>query len=278
VLIGLPAHESDNPLLLPLAGHELGHSIWATRDLSSKFGVLIDAKVIGDIKKRWTEYKALFPDVTSSTILDTDFFAQQTWSPASDWGARQAEETFCDFAGLRIFGESYLHAFAYLLAPKQLWMRSVLYPNLVKRVDNLIKAATQYGLAVPAGYKDEFEDLLPPNSFDRQQTFLLSLADAASSSVTDALLLEVKGIIDSSLKNPTSESKVAEVLKDFQAVAPASDAGCLANMLNAGWQAFHDHELWMNISQIQSKEKTLKELILKSIEVFEYEQLLKVPL
>jgi len=32
------------------------------------------------------------------------------------------------------------------------------------------------------------------------------------------------------------------------------------------------------IRQIKSKNKTLKELILKSIEVFEYEQLLQVPL
>ena len=28
VLIGLPAPESSNPLLLPTAGHELGHTIW----------------------------------------------------------------------------------------------------------------------------------------------------------------------------------------------------------------------------------------------------------
>lgn len=28
VLLGLPASESSNPLLIPLAGHELGHSLW----------------------------------------------------------------------------------------------------------------------------------------------------------------------------------------------------------------------------------------------------------
>lgn len=278
VLIGLPAHESDNPLLLPLAGHELGHSIWATQDLSSTFGATIVAKVVADIKQSWAKYHDLFPDVASPAILETDIFAQQTWSPAADWGMRQAEETFCDFVGLRIFGESYLHAFAYLLAPKYQGVRSMLYPNLVKRVENFIKAAAGYGVAVPAGYRNEFEDLLSPNSFDRQQTFLLSLADAAASSVTDALMAEAKTIIDASVKNPCSEAKVTEVLKDFQAVAPAISAGCLANILNAGWRAFHDGELWKDIHQIQSKEKTLKELMLKSIEVFEYEQLLKVPL
>jgi hypothetical protein len=278
VLIGSPAHESDNPLLLPLAGHELGHSIWATKDFASKFGATIVAKIVGDIKLSWVKYQSFFPDVASPAMLETDIFAQQTWSTAAEWGMRQAEETFCDFVGLRIFGESYLHAFAYLLAPKYQGVRSVLYPNLVKRVDNLIKAAAGYGVVVPGGYKSEFEDLPEPNSFDRQQTYLLSLADAASSSVTDSLLTEAKSVIDGSLSIPASDAKVAEIFKDLQAVAPATNAGCLANILNAGWRAFHDAKLWEDIHQIESKEKTLKELMLKSFEVFEYEQLLKAPL
>src|SRR5258708_1445850 len=33
VLIGLPASEAENPLLVPLAGHELGHSVWRRRNL-----------------------------------------------------------------------------------------------------------------------------------------------------------------------------------------------------------------------------------------------------
>jgi hypothetical protein len=278
VLIGLPTHESENPLLLPSAGHELGHSIWAVEDLAFKFRKLIDAYIVADIKNRWTEYNALFQDVTDQKKLDTDFFAQQTWSPAADWADRQAEETFCDMVGMRVFGESFLHAFAYLFAPKQLGVRSVLYPNQVTRVENMIKAAAVYGAKIPIDYKSEFEDLLPPNSFDRQHTFLLSLADRAASSITDQLILEVKTIIDSKLKHSWSEAKVSEVLVDFHAVAPATNAGCLANILNAGWRAYHDSELWKDIRQIKSKNKTLKELILKSIEVFEYEQLLQVPL
>src|SRR5271166_239466 len=271
VLIGLPAHESDNPLLLPLAGHELGHSVWVAEDLGTKFGPLIDAKVVADIKMRWTEYSLLFPDVTDAKVLDTDFFAQLTWSPAAAWAIRQAEETFCDFVGLWIFGESYLHAFAYLLAPKQLWVRSVLYPNLVKRVDNLMTAAADYGVAVPADYKAEFEDL--KTSFDRQQAFLLSLADAASSAVTNQLRTEVKNVLASRLKNNRTEAKVAEIFQDFEVVAPATNAGSIADIMNAGWRAFHDADLWKEVPQIQSKEATLNELILKSLEVYEYEHL-----
>jgi hypothetical protein len=278
VLIGSPAHEAENPLLLPLAGHELGHSVWASRDLSSTFGGSIHQLVLSQIKKRWKEYHALFPDVSDPTVLESDIFAQQTWSPAVDWGTRQAEESFCDFVGLSIFGESYLHAFAYLLAPKYIGVRSVLYPNLIRRVENLIKAATSYKIPIPKDYKEEFDDLPAPGAFDRQQVFLLSLADTASESLIQNLVVEAGAITTSVVTHPYHESEIARIIGDFKSVAPASNAGCLANLLNAGWQCYHDKNLWKEIPQIREKDRTLKELILKSIEVFEYEQLLKVPL
>ena len=36
VLIGLPAPESSNPFFLPIAGHELGHNVWAKEKLEQK--------------------------------------------------------------------------------------------------------------------------------------------------------------------------------------------------------------------------------------------------
>ena len=35
VLIGFPASESANPLVVPLAGHELGHSLWSSKRLQT---------------------------------------------------------------------------------------------------------------------------------------------------------------------------------------------------------------------------------------------------
>ena len=46
VFIGLPACESANPLLLPLAGHELGHSVWVKND--SRNGVQVPSYTIGN--------------------------------------------------------------------------------------------------------------------------------------------------------------------------------------------------------------------------------------
>jgi hypothetical protein len=278
VLIGLPAHESGNPLVLPLAGHELGHSIWATRGLSGKYGQKIDEKILAEIKSHWKEYRNLFPDVSDPSILQSDFFARQTWSPSSDWGVRQAEESFCDFAGMWLFCESYLHAFAYLLSPKQLWSRSVLYPTIKKRIENLISSANAYSVQIPTDYKAEFDDLDEPTGLDKHRTFLLALADAASASLIVELIGDAETILKSSSASQRSEAKVQEILNDFDAVAPATNAGCLANILNAGWSSFHKSDLWAGLPQIQPKERTLKELVLKSIEVFEYDQLLKVPL
>ena len=44
-------------------------------------------------------------------------FCVQFWEQAVAWCLRQAEESFCDFIGVRLFHLSYLDAFAYLLSP-----------------------------------------------------------------------------------------------------------------------------------------------------------------
>ena len=41
ILIGQPATESSNPFVIPLAGHELGHSVWAIKGLGKEFKSLI---------------------------------------------------------------------------------------------------------------------------------------------------------------------------------------------------------------------------------------------
>jgi len=55
VLIGFPAPESSNPLLIPLAGHELGHTIWNVRDLSSKYKKRIEEKIIAEIREHFDD-------------------------------------------------------------------------------------------------------------------------------------------------------------------------------------------------------------------------------
>jgi hypothetical protein len=37
VFIGIPASECHNPLILPLAGHELGHVVWRRKGAEAEF-------------------------------------------------------------------------------------------------------------------------------------------------------------------------------------------------------------------------------------------------
>jgi hypothetical protein len=46
VLIGLPASEAGNALILPLAGHELGHSIWSHGQVGSRLESKINVGVV----------------------------------------------------------------------------------------------------------------------------------------------------------------------------------------------------------------------------------------
>ena len=117
VLIGVPAFESANPLVVSLAGHELGHNVWNDHDLGSKFGSVLRNEVLAAIKGPfWAEFSN-YCQRANNANLTTDMFVQQAWLPTFAYAKRQLEEVFCDMMGLRLFAEAYLHAFAYLLSP-----------------------------------------------------------------------------------------------------------------------------------------------------------------
>ena len=277
VLIGLPAPESANPLLVSLAGHELGHPVWLQQRLAMNVSPEIESKILAEIQDgRWKEYSELFPTVKKDA-LTTDLFAKQTWLPAHEWALWQSEETFCDFLGLRILGESYLHAFAYLLAPNQGGgYRPVIYPNVKRRVGNLVNAAKEYQTPVPPNYEELFEDLPQPTDAYPQTKFLLELADAASQSVVLMLIKIANTVVNDAKIEEGNEDRVQAICKDFRDyIVPARDPVGLSDILNAGWKAFHDPNLWAEHPEIRDRDRTLKELLLKSIEVLEFKSIMK---
>jgi hypothetical protein len=273
VLIGLPAPESANPLLVPLAGHELGHSLYAKNKLTDRWMPEVKTYIVEIIKQRWTDYKAAFPYPNiSADEIETNLFAVQNWRHAVSWCLRQCEETFCDCIGLRLFGTAYLHAFSYLLSPNS-GMRTAEYPNMAKRIGNLEKAAAHYKVSIPEKYAAMFED----NNFvglAATDAFRVSLADQA----LDKMVKEIIDTADSSVKTAgvpsASSEEVDRIYKSFLRVVPAQESRTLADILNAGWQAFHDRDLWSSFPQIANRKNgVLKELVLKTIEVFEIEHL-----
>ena len=277
VLIGLPAPESANPLLLPLAGHELGHSLWAIRKLGNSFTASITQNVLDVIKQKWAEFTQFFLPSNPPTHSDltSNFLCVQFWEQSLKWAMRQAEESFCDFIGVCLFGESYLHAFAYLLSPSTEGPRSLYYPNLRDRVRNLGRAATQYGFTALAGYEDMFEDMAKLNLM-QSDDFLLAVADAAVDRSIPAIIACAKKEVQNSGLDGPSASEIERVYARFEHVVPAEGCKRVSDIICAGWRAFQNDQLWNDIPEIvANKERNLKELVLKNIEVFEIEQILE---
>jgi hypothetical protein len=133
VLIGVPAFESSNPLVMALSGHELGHNAWSRNLLIRKFGADIDSEVLTALQgKYWAEFQSFQPSAKKSD-LTTNMFVRPAWLPALAYSQRQLEELFCDAMGLRLFGEAFLHSFAYLLSPSVQGERFPYYPSVPRR-------------------------------------------------------------------------------------------------------------------------------------------------
>jgi hypothetical protein len=165
------------------------------------------------------------------------------------------------------------NAFAYLLSPRPLGARSALYPRFSRRVEDLVAAATTFNLKPPAAFAELFDDDADTGIDILSDTDLLSaLADEAAAALTSRIVTAAEAVISEAGVAHRSTDKIAEIYKDLELVAPAQNAGSLANILNAGWQAFHDDQLWSDVPQIKSKETALRELLLKSVEVLEYEE------
>jgi len=274
--IGLPSSESDNPLLIPLSGHELGHSIWTTYKIDLEF-VPEFIKAIKDyIRDNWDDYTSHFPKVKEEE-LNTVLAVQQTWQQARSWLFAQAKETFCDFIGLRIFGTSFLHAYAYLFAPNVSSPRSVKYPNPIKRVNNLITAANAegYKFKIPDGYKDMFKDR-PLPELTKGEKFQLEIADHVLDSKADILIKRAEKLISKTRIPRPCETQSDMICKRFKFVVPGEKAKSLADILNGAWKAYNNSELWKHLPKInKKKEAVLKDLVLKNIEIFTYEGLLE---
>lgn len=267
VLLGLPASESGNPLLTPLAGHELGHTAWQSRNLLSRFSKDIEAAILETANADQAGYAAVF----GSPLVK--LFAGRNLSQAYAWAARQAEESFCDFMGIRIFGESYFHAYAYLLSPGLTTQRPLLYPSNSTRAANAVRAAKRFSAVVPPGFESAFSDAPPSN--DDKVKFLLKLADASLEAVVEKLIDEVDSLATAASIPIVSQERVADAFEAFTLMVPATGASSLANILNAGWKASLDSSLWTGLPNVYaSKRAVLNEIVLKSVEVLEIEQIM----
>jgi hypothetical protein len=276
IFIGLPAPESANPLLLPLAGHELGHSVWARYKLSHTFLAKVESEVVKAITASFAEYQRIFGSHVTQSELTTDLFAIETWRLAKKLCLSQAEETFCDLIGLRVFGASYLHAFAYLMAPG-FGVRSKEYPDIQTRVHNLVSAAKTFGVSHSASFISLFEPDPTPR-LTEADSYRLKVADQALTQLVGNLVTEADSrVVKAGIVTPT-DGEVAKVLKRIRQVVPAEGCRSIADILNGAWLASEEPDLWQQFPAVAPRKlSVLKELVLKNLEIFEIEQIQTQP-
>lgn len=274
VIIGMPASEASNALVLPAIGHELGHSLWLRDRCRDHFEPGINQAIIQAIKGRLRkEYNRLFRKSFNVTADDCDDYKNLwTWAEGADYCFRQIEEIFSDFVGLSLFGTSYLDSFEYLLSPALSTERVPEYPAVATRAQYLEDNAARVGVTVAGQYKTLFASQDSPFDPKRNEHFQMILADDASDSLVISVADHVARLCASRGVHPPEVTETKQSLNNFLMGVPAEHTTGLGPILNAGWSAFKNQEFMPGYSD-PNRIKTISELILKSVEIYEIERM-----
>ena len=199
----------------------------------------------------------------------------------------QAEETYCDFVGLRVFGRGYLNAFAYLLSASTV-TSDLEHPGLPDRVDNLVLAAQLYQVKCPPDYALLFagpevscaETIEAPDEwgFSAEQQLQMEIARKALQRVAKTLAEKVRDVINGANVPHPSEDEARRIHICYKYGVPAEGCRSLADILGAAWLAYEDDKLWHDRPEVSTrKDEVISSLVLKNIEVFEIEQKMRDP-
>lgn len=272
VFIGMPVPEAGNGLIVPLTGHELAHSLWSSKKLDRRLESKVKDCVIAEIESNMEKFKNNFSSFSEKDFKTGLSFIDEI-SFCTKLSIRQCEEEFCDFIGCRIFGESYLFAFQYLLAPG--WGgRSAKYLDLPDRAKGLLQASKKWNLKVPNYYVESFlSNPLYRTDSQESEKLLLEVSDKATIRMLPELIDIAESLCsDANIALPQTK-KAQGVLKDFMKGVPSEKADNFVDIINAGWTAAKLENFWENRPDLHSdKINNLSQLILKSIEVSEFKR------
>jgi hypothetical protein len=268
VLIGLPASEAASALLLPLAGHELGHAVWRNLGINGSVGTTLQYRCDELYQNNMTEFRRIFSDYDPTDIVNRDILPSAI-AESVEYGVRQAEETFCDLFAYAIFGASYLQAFAYILAPGSTGARDPNYPSPVTRISVVAEMAGKEGVALPSHTQLSFPD--EPRRGDSRHRFILQRAEDGVASIRQALWAKVLEIVTESNIQRPSPTLATRYLNEFRIGIPAHEPSCLGDIVNAGWLRYEELIKGGGSARKVSEELDhLNEMLLKTVEVLEY--------
>lgn len=255
VFIGFPATESENPFLLPLAAHELGHPVW-------------------DSRPQLTPIAERAMNAAKSLTKAPDL------SPVQPSARHRTMECFCDALGVRIFGASFLYAAAYLLANHAEDDRDFGYLILHNRVHFLKSAADHFKVSVHDKWEQLTGDPHTLLTYTRHRRDPIDAkVDQAVLSVSTDIFEAVESIATNANVHLPKKEEIEEVQRAFRIGTPANRPASLAAILNAAWNERLAH--WpadISLSEADrhrenSELRVLRELVLKTVQMIEFHKL-----
>lgn len=268
VLIGLPASEAASALLVPLAGHELGHAVWRNRGIGGGAHATLQYRCEELYAKNLPEFKRLFPDYRPDDIVSKEILPEAI-AQSVEYAVFQAEELFCDLFAYAIFGESYLFAFSYILAPGSGATRRSKYPSYKTRIKTLQEIAKSEGANLPdldvLNFRTEIE------ASDPRARFILRMAETSVSEIITVLWGNVTKVLTNGKVRRPNPGYSSSHYSDFKNGVPAHQPVCLGDIINAGWTFCRELQSSREVSnKISEKLDQLNEVLLKSVEVMEF--------
>lgn len=271
VVVGLPAHESGNALLIPVVGHELGHAKWHQSDVLGSLKDEISKTILDYMMENLADIVG--PDNVSTYTSQADPRALVALTvgevgEAQDAAERQCEEVFCDVIGTRIFGASYLRAFAYLLFPSPAEMErfNFDYPSNTARIRYMKQAAKHFGTPVSDDFGADFEDV-SPKDLRPQLQHVVTAADRATEAAFPSILKAVETHLTTSVIPLIDEPKVKELEAAFAAKGPGNSNYTLPDIIEAAWRT---HLIGLEHGERFARLQALNEFVFKTIEVSEF--------
>lgn len=254
VLVGGPATESSSPLLIPLAGHEIGHSAWAHHGIPARIESAFDAELQSVIEGSPQDAAALeeqFGEGYEGSVREIVF--------------KQLEETFCDCFGLFLFGEAYVFAYEYLKFPGG-DIRSLDYPPDQDRNRYLIQAAAWRSLVLAPGIFEGWSDSPDDPHGSAELDYVVDKIVKAMVPQLFPLAAELLNKAEIALP---AAGEIKSIGKAFERDVPYAEGGSLANIVTAGWLRLRSRGGLSEVNELVEG-ATLNETMLKSIEVSEY--------
>lgn len=267
ILIGLPASESENALIFPAAGHELGHNIWASLSLRMFFNGIAEQAIIGVLESRQSDFNLVFPNIANCDFR-TDMLVQPIISEASRLALHQIEEIFCDFIGLCIFGKSYICAFDYLIAPTLSGSRDGTYPSTRTRANLLKEFGAKLGIDVPDYEKRFSEEPKPPG----QMEFVVDIVDIAVMKMAVEAFDRARTHVETKVGPCLNAEDESLALACFSNCVPTQKPMSLGDLLNAAWEIYSNPKSTSSIAgQGVDLIPALTALVVKSAEIAEFQ-------